>query len=184
LPGRILDIAAEPVELGDRHRAAAAGLREGSREFGSTIEGVDVSGDILAREADYCHLMISMRFEPMIYPASADGERTEDPETGEPFSGNELGWIDPLALDENQELLGRSYLAHAKWLATKACWHGSSASTVSSTGIWLSRSATTATRLSTNRARSPGKVASLSASTGKLRRLDHAETREQKATFL
>jgi hypothetical protein len=39
----------------------------------------DVSGDILVREANYCHLMIPMRFEPMIYPASADGERTEDP---------------------------------------------------------------------------------------------------------
>jgi hypothetical protein len=59
----------------------------------------DVSGDILSRESDYCHLMIPMRFEPMIYPASADGERTEDPETGDPFEGNEIGWIDPRALD-------------------------------------------------------------------------------------
>jgi hypothetical protein len=41
----------------------------------------------------------------MIYPASTDGERTEDPETGEPFTGNEIGWIDPRALDEDGELL-------------------------------------------------------------------------------
>jgi hypothetical protein len=32
----------------------------------------DVSGDILAREADYCHLMIPMYFDPLRYPASAD----------------------------------------------------------------------------------------------------------------
>jgi hypothetical protein len=37
----------------------------------------DVSGDILSREADYCHLMVPTRFEPMIYPVSADGERVE-----------------------------------------------------------------------------------------------------------
>jgi hypothetical protein len=36
------------------------------------VHDTDVSGDILAREADYCHLMIPMRFEPMIYPASAE----------------------------------------------------------------------------------------------------------------
>ena len=34
-----------------------------------------VSGNILAREADYCHLMIPMRFEPMIYPCSRGGAR-------------------------------------------------------------------------------------------------------------
>jgi hypothetical protein len=45
----------------------------------------DVSGDILAREADYCHLMIPMNFDPLRYPASADGETTEDPETGDVF---------------------------------------------------------------------------------------------------
>jgi hypothetical protein len=71
----------------------------------------DVSGDILARESDYCHLMIPMRFEPLIYPASADGERCEDPETGEPFEGNDIGWIDPRALDENGELLGPREMA-------------------------------------------------------------------------
>jgi hypothetical protein len=44
----------------------------------------DVSGDIPAREANYCHMCVPMYFEPLVYPASADGERTEDPETGEP----------------------------------------------------------------------------------------------------
>jgi hypothetical protein len=71
----------------------------------------DVSGDILAREADYCHLMIPMRFEPMAYPASADGLRTEDPESGEAFTGNDLGWIDPRALDEEGELLSPREMA-------------------------------------------------------------------------
>jgi hypothetical protein len=71
----------------------------------------DVSGDILSREADYCHLMIPMRFEPMIYPASADGERTEDPETGEPFEGSDLGWIDPRALDEDGNMLSPREMA-------------------------------------------------------------------------
>jgi hypothetical protein len=71
----------------------------------------DVSGDILAREADYCHLMIPMRFEPMAYPASADGLRTEDPETGEPFTGNDIGWIDPRALNEDGELLSPQEMA-------------------------------------------------------------------------
>jgi hypothetical protein len=71
----------------------------------------DVSGDILAREADYCHLMIPMRFEPMVYPASVDGERTEDPETGEPFEGNEIGWIDPRAYNENGEVMSPREMA-------------------------------------------------------------------------
>jgi hypothetical protein len=71
----------------------------------------DVSGDILAREADYCHLMIPMRFEPMLYPASADGLRTEDPKSGEAFTGNDLGWIDPRALDEEGELLSPREMA-------------------------------------------------------------------------
>jgi hypothetical protein len=57
----------------------------------------NVSGDILAREANHCHLMIPMYFDPLRYPASADGEATEDPETGETFSGNQIGWIDPRA---------------------------------------------------------------------------------------
>jgi hypothetical protein len=64
----------------------------------------DVSGDILTREADYCHLMIPMRFDPLRYPASADGLRTEY-EDGTPFRGNDLGWIDPRALDSDGKLL-------------------------------------------------------------------------------
>jgi hypothetical protein len=71
----------------------------------------DVSGDILARESDYCHCMIPMYFEPLRYPASADGERTEDPETGEPFEGNDIGWIDPRALDEDGDIMTPRELA-------------------------------------------------------------------------
>jgi hypothetical protein len=29
----------------------------------------DVSGDILAREANYCHMMVPMYFDPLRYPA-------------------------------------------------------------------------------------------------------------------
>jgi hypothetical protein len=72
---------------------------------GQRVKDTDVFGDILAREADYCHLMIPMRFEPLIYPLSADGTRIADPETDEEFTGNELGWIDPRALDDDGELL-------------------------------------------------------------------------------
>lgn len=75
------------------------------------VKDTDVSGDILSREADYCHLMIPMRFESMVYPASADGERTEDPETGDAFEGNELGWIDPRALDEDGNILSPREMA-------------------------------------------------------------------------
>jgi hypothetical protein len=71
----------------------------------------DVSGDILAREADYCHLMIPMNFDPLRYPASADGEVTEDPETGETFSGNQIGWIDPRASNDDGEVLSPRELA-------------------------------------------------------------------------
>jgi hypothetical protein len=59
----------------------------------------DVSGDVLARESNYCHCMIPMYFDPLRHPASADGERPEDPETGELFEGNDIGWIDPCAVD-------------------------------------------------------------------------------------
>jgi hypothetical protein len=45
----------------------------------------DVSGDVLARESDYCHLTIPMYFDPLRYPSSEDGTATEDPETGEPY---------------------------------------------------------------------------------------------------
>jgi hypothetical protein len=44
---------------------------------GQRVKDTDVFGDVLSREADYCHLMIPQRFEPMIYPASA-GERLQD----------------------------------------------------------------------------------------------------------
>jgi hypothetical protein len=75
------------------------------------VKDTDVSGDILSREADYCHLMIPMRFEPMVYPVSADGTRVADPETDEDFTGNELGWIDPRALDEDGVLLSPQEMA-------------------------------------------------------------------------
>jgi hypothetical protein len=71
----------------------------------------DVSGDVLNREADYCHLMIPMYFDPFRYPSSADGTATEDPETGEPFGGNEIGWTDPRASDEDGEVLTPRQLA-------------------------------------------------------------------------
>jgi hypothetical protein len=54
---------------------------------------------------------IPQRFEPMIYPVNAEGTRVEDPGTGEPFEGNELGWIDPRALDEHGELLSPCEMA-------------------------------------------------------------------------
>jgi hypothetical protein len=75
------------------------------------VKDTDVSGDILTREADYCHLMIPMRFEPMVYPVCADGITIGDPETGEPFTGNDLGWIDPRALEESGELMTAQEMA-------------------------------------------------------------------------
>jgi hypothetical protein len=75
------------------------------------LHDADVSGDILRREANYCHMLIPMYFDPLRYPASADGTATEDPETGEPFEGNEIGWIDPRALDEDGEVLSPQGLA-------------------------------------------------------------------------
>jgi hypothetical protein len=75
------------------------------------VKDTDVSGDILSREADYCHLMIPMRFEPLIYPLSADGTRIADPETDEEFTGNDIGWIDPRALDDEGELLSPQEMA-------------------------------------------------------------------------
>jgi hypothetical protein len=75
------------------------------------LHDADVSGDILAREANYCHMLIPMYFDPLRYPASADGTATEDPETGELFEGNEIGWIDPRALDEDGEVLSPRALA-------------------------------------------------------------------------
>jgi hypothetical protein len=75
----------------------------------------DVSGDILAREADHCHMMVPMYFDPLRYPSSADGMATEDPETGE---ANDIGWTDPRALDAEQEVLSpRALDARANTLA-------------------------------------------------------------------
>jgi hypothetical protein len=72
----------------------------------------DVSGDILADEnSGYCHCLIPMYFDPLRYSSSADGERTEDPETREPFEGNEIGWIDPRALDEDGDILSPRQVA-------------------------------------------------------------------------
>jgi hypothetical protein len=33
----------------------------------------DVSGDILAREANYCHMMVPMYFDPLRYPPAPMG---------------------------------------------------------------------------------------------------------------
>jgi hypothetical protein len=71
----------------------------------------DVSGDVLNREADYCHLMIPMYFDPFRFPASEDGTATEDPETGEAYTGNDIGWIDPRASDDDGEVLSPRQLA-------------------------------------------------------------------------
>jgi phage terminase large subunit-like protein len=65
----------------------------------------DVSGDILARESGYCHCLIPMYFDPLRYPASVDGLRTEDPETGEEFDGNDIGWIDPRAIGSDGHVM-------------------------------------------------------------------------------
>jgi hypothetical protein len=75
------------------------------------LHEIDVSGDILAREANYCHMCVPMYFDPLRYPASEDGTATEDPETGEPFEGNEIGWIDPRALDADGDVLSPRDLA-------------------------------------------------------------------------
>ena len=70
----------------------------------------DVSGDILARESDYCHLMIPMRFDPLRYPSSVDGLRTEF-DDGAAYTGNDLGWIDPRAVDDDGVVLPPQLLA-------------------------------------------------------------------------
>jgi predicted phage terminase large subunit-like protein len=56
----------------------------------------DVSGEILSREFAYCHLMIPMEFDPSRYPVS--GVKVT-------YTGNDIGWVDPRALDEEGELL-------------------------------------------------------------------------------
>ena len=57
----------------------------------------DASGAVLAAELDYCHLMIPMEFEPSIFPVGPDGMIQ--------YSGNEIGWIDPRALDDDGEMI-------------------------------------------------------------------------------
>src|SRR4029077_8138049 len=47
----------------------------GFRVIMQRLHDADVSGDILAREANYCHMLVPMYFDPMRYPASEDGER-------------------------------------------------------------------------------------------------------------
>ncbi len=56
----------------------------------------DVSGVILANEFDYCHLMIPMEFAPDRYPVKGDVVE---------WDGNEIGWIDPRALDDDGIML-------------------------------------------------------------------------------
>lgn len=56
----------------------------------------DVSGVILANEFKYCHLMIPMEFDPQRYPVKDDAVD---------YQGNEIGWIDPRALDDEGNLL-------------------------------------------------------------------------------
>lgn len=56
----------------------------------------DVSGVILANEFNYCHLMIPMEFAPERYPVEDDKVA---------WDGNEIGWIDPRALNDEGELL-------------------------------------------------------------------------------
>jgi hypothetical protein len=41
-----------------------------------SIHETDVSGDILAREANYCHMLVPMYFDPLRYLASEDGIAT------------------------------------------------------------------------------------------------------------
>jgi predicted phage terminase large subunit-like protein len=58
----------------------------------------DVSGEILAKEFAYCHLMIPMEFEPSRYPLNHSTGEIE-------YDGNDIGWIDPRALDDDGVLL-------------------------------------------------------------------------------
>jgi hypothetical protein len=65
------------------------------------LHDADVAGDILSREANYCHMLVPMYFDPLRYPASEDGERTEDPETGEespPRATRSVGLIHGLVM--------------------------------------------------------------------------------------
>ena len=83
----------------------------------------DVSGDVLAREADYCQLMIPMRFEPLLYPASIDGERTEDPEQGIPSPATTWAGLIP-----GRSTRRATSSPRVRWQNTRACWRGPSGS--------------------------------------------------------
>jgi predicted phage terminase large subunit-like protein len=61
----------------------------------------DVSGTILEGEFNFCHLMIPMEFSPAPYPVR-DGVVAYD--------GNDIGWIDPRALDDDGEMLSPAEL--------------------------------------------------------------------------
>lgn len=68
------------------------------------LSETDVSGNILEREANYCYLMIPMEFESARYPVDSDG-------TTVLYEGNDIGWIDPRALDDNGDLVSAQELA-------------------------------------------------------------------------
>jgi phage terminase large subunit-like protein len=68
------------------------------------LSETDVSGNILEREANYCHLMVPMEFESARYPVAQDG-------TTVLYEGNEIGWIDPRALDDEGHLVSAQELA-------------------------------------------------------------------------
>ena len=54
---------------------------------------------------------------------------TEDPETGEPYSGNDIGWIDPRAKDADGEVLP---IAPAGLVPAVAAWIRASTMALSS----------------------------------------------------
>jgi hypothetical protein len=71
----------------------------------------DVSGDILAREANYWH-MIPMYFHPLRYPASDDGMATEGRRPGRHSRATRsVGSIHPWAYDAEGEVLSPRQLA-------------------------------------------------------------------------
>ncbi len=61
----------------------------------------DVSGAILEGEFEFCHLMIPMEFSPAVYPVVAGNID---------YEGNDIGWIDPRALDDEGDLLSAEEL--------------------------------------------------------------------------
>jgi hypothetical protein len=122
----------------------------------------DVSGDILAREANYCHMVIPMYFDPLRYPASVDGTATEDPETGEPGGeGIDIGWTDPRAQDDDGEVLSpRQLAANENLLAWPERFPLTGSRSTSTNSVSMLSPG------STSRARCPVRAASSSASIG------------------